>query len=62
MIYISHGACVEDAEYVKQQIIEKLDLPESMFLLNPIGPVIGAHSGVNTLAIFYLGNERYLEA
>lgn len=61
MIYISHGDCLEDALYAKEQIIEKLGVTEEMFTINPIGPVIGAHSGVNTLAIFYLGNERYLE-
>lgn len=58
LIYISHGDCIEDAEYVKKQIIEKLDVTEDVFTINTIGPVIGAHSGVNTLAIFYLGNER----
>lgn len=59
MIFISHGDCIEDAEYVKTAIMEKLDVPEEIFTINPIGPVIGAHSGVLTLAIFYLGNERY---
>lgn len=61
MIYISHGDCIEDALYVKQHIIEKLDVPEDIITINTIGPVIGAHSGVNTLAIFYIGSERYLE-
>ncbi len=61
MIYISHGDCLEDAEYAKNLIIEKLKVNEDIITINPIGPVIGAHSGVNTLAIFYIGNERYLE-
>ena len=34
---------------------------EDIFTINPIGPVIGAHTGVNTLAIFYIGNERFYE-
>jgi DegV family protein with EDD domain len=58
IIYISHGDCLDDALYVKNLIIEKLNLKEEQFLINHIGPVIGAHSGVNTLAIFYIGNER----
>ncbi len=58
MIYISHGDCPADADYVKKQIIEKLGVSEDIFTINTIGPVIGAHSGVNTLAIFYIGNER----
>jgi len=61
MIYISHSDCIEDAEYVKKHIIEKLGVSEDMFTINPIGPVIGAHTGVNTLAIFYIGNERFYE-
>ncbi|MDT8336894.1 MAG: DegV family protein [Candidatus Izemoplasmatales bacterium] len=58
MVYISHGDCLDDAIYVKNHIIERLGLKEEQFLINHIGPVIGAHSGVNTLALFYIGNER----
>lgn len=59
MIYISHGDNLEDAVYVKNAIQEKLNLPDEAFLINPVGPVIGAHSGVDTLAIFYIGSERF---
>ncbi|MDY0138504.1 MAG: DegV family protein [Candidatus Izemoplasmatales bacterium] len=58
IIYISHGDCIDDAIYVKNTIKEKLNLTDVDFLINSIGPVIGAHSGVNTLAIFYVGSER----
>jgi DegV family protein with EDD domain len=58
IVYISHGDCLDDAIYVKNHIIERLGFKEEQFLINHIGPVIGAHSGVNTLAIFYIGNER----
>ena len=27
-------------------------------LLNPIGPVIGTHSGPGTVALFFLGEKR----
>ncbi|MFW5888928.1 MAG: DegV family protein [Bacillota bacterium] len=57
-VYISHGDNLQDAVYVRDLIIEKLNLKEEDFLINHIGPVIGAHSGVDTLAIFYLGDER----
>lgn len=57
-IYISHGDNLPDAIYVRDILIEKLGLTEENFLINEIGPVIGAHSGVDTLAIFYVGNER----
>jgi DegV family protein with EDD domain len=58
IIFISHGDNLQDAIYVRDIIMEKLDLKEEDFLINEIGPVIGAHSGVDTLAIFYVGNER----
>lgn len=60
IVYISHGDSLEDALYVKKVIMEKLGLKDEKFLINHIGPVIGAHSGVDTLAIFYIGNERTL--
>ncbi|MDD3122839.1 MAG: DegV family protein [Candidatus Izemoplasmatales bacterium] len=58
LVYISHGDSLEDAEFVKSLILEKLPVKEKNILVNPIGPVIGSHSGVDTIAIFYLGNER----
>ncbi|QLY40122.1 DegV family protein [Hujiaoplasma nucleasis] len=57
-IYISHGDSLQDALYVRDQIIKKIGLTKEDFLINEIGPVIGAHSGVDTIAIFYVGNER----
>ncbi len=58
-VYISHGDCYEDALYVKEKI--KAALPVGNIIINYVGPVIGSHSGVGTLAIFYMGKERYLE-
>lgn len=55
-IFISHGDCLKDAEYVKDQIMEKIGVKE--VYINPIGPVIGAHSGPGTVALFFLGSKR----
>jgi DegV family protein with EDD domain len=55
-IYISHGDCIEDAEYLKKKIIEALPIKE--VVINYIGPVIGSHSGPGTLAVFFFGNDR----
>ena len=60
-IYITHGDCLEDAEYTKKVIIDRLGVSSDMFTIHPIGPVIGAHTGPNTLGIFYLGNERFIK-
>lgn len=55
-VFISHGDCLEDAKYVESQIREKLGVTK--FYVNYIGPVIGAHSGPGTVALFFLGKER----
>ena len=55
-IFISHGDCIEDVEYVKSLLAEKL--PNAKVYVNYIGAVIGSHSGVGTIAIFHKGNKR----
>lgn len=55
-VFISHGDCLDDALYVSQQVKERLGVKE--VILNPIGPIIGAHSGPGTVALFFLGNKR----
>ncbi len=55
-IFISHGACVEDAELLSDIIVQSCGAKVS--LITDIGPVIGAHSGPGTLALFFVGSER----
>jgi DegV family protein with EDD domain len=55
-IFISHGDSLEDAEYVGNKIKEKYQVKEIIY--NHIGPIIGAHAGPGTIAVFFLGNER----
>lgn len=56
MIFVSHGDSLEDAEYVAQQVREKFHVKD--LKINPIGPVIGTHSGPGTIALFYLGKDK----
>lgn len=56
-IFISHGDCEEDASYVAGQIKVKFPGINSI-MLNMVGPVIGAHSGPGTVALFFLGKNR----
>jgi DegV family protein with EDD domain len=56
IIFISHGDCIEDAEYIKEKLLEKINVKD--VIINYVGPVIGSHSGPGTLAIFYIGKER----
>jgi len=55
-IFISHGDCLADAEYVAERIKERLGV--KAVYINYIGPVIGAHSGPGTVALFFLGTKR----
>ena len=55
-VFISHGDCLEDAQMVADLVKERLGVPE--VYLNPFGPVIGAHAGPGTVALFYVGTER----
>lgn len=56
IIFISHGDALEDAEYVKAEIEKRFGITE--FMINHIGPTIGAHSGPGTIALFFEGNSR----
>jgi DegV family protein with EDD domain len=56
IIFISHGDCVEDAEFVADLIKERFGIKE--FLINYVSPTIGAHSGPGTVALFFMGKER----
>ncbi len=56
-IMISHGDCLEDAQFVADRI--KSQLPEvHNVLINLVCPTIGAHSGPGTIALFFEGSPR----
>ncbi len=55
-IFIVHGDCLEDAEFVAKEIKKKYGIQN--IVINMLGPVIAAHSGPGTLAVFFIGNER----
>lgn len=55
-VYISHGDCQEDAEYVKAQIEERIGVKN--FMINYLSPTIGSHAGPGTVALFFYGKER----
>ena len=55
-VFISHADCEEDVNALMDIIREQR--PAQTFTVNYIGPVIGAHSGYKTLAVFCLGENR----
>lgn len=55
-IFISHGDCVEEANYLGDIMRSRFGVKD--VVVNYVGPVIGAHSGPGTIALFFLGTER----
>lgn len=55
-VMVAHGDCKEEAEALAQEIKTNFSVKE--VVTEYIGPVIGAHAGPGTLAIFFLGKHR----
>ena len=56
IVFISHGDSEADALIVKKMLLEETSVTN--FIINPIGPVIGSHSGPGTIALFFIGEIR----
>lgn len=56
IIMITHGDCIEEAEYVASLVREKMGVEN--ILINNIGTVIGSHTGPGVVAVFCMGNMR----
>lgn len=54
---INHADCLEDAEYVKNRLLEKFPSIKSI-QISGLGVVIGAHCGPGLFTIFYMCKER----
>lgn len=55
-IFISHGDCMDDVEILKEMLRDKCGA--EVDIVTYVGPVIGAHSGPGTMALFFLGKHR----
>ena len=55
-VFICHGDCIEDAQYLAKLVKERYGVKE--VIIGYTGAVIGSHSGPGTLALFYLGEHR----
>jgi len=53
---IIHGDCEEEAMFVKQMLDERFGFKD--YVIVPIGPSIGAHSGPGTIGVCFLSDER----
>lgn len=56
VIGISHADCLEEAEQLADLIRAEVSVKD--VIICQIGPVIGAHSGPGTLAVFFYGRDR----
>lgn len=56
MVMITHGDCLEDAQYVASLVREKMRVEH--VLINNIGTVIGSHTGPGVVAVFCMGENR----
>ena len=56
LVMVTHGDCLEDAEYVKSQIQKKYGIQD--VVINGIGTVIGTHTGPGVVAVFCMGEKR----
>lgn len=55
-VFISHGDCIADAELLANTLKEKHGV--TVKVITDVGPVIGAHSGPGTLALFFVGEHK----
>ena len=55
-VFISHGDCIEDAEHLADMVRNHFGVKD--IRINMLDPVIGAHSGPGTLALFFMATKR----
>lgn len=55
-VFICHGDCLEDAQYLERLVKERYGVKN--VLIYYVGAVIGSHSGPGTLALFFMGSHR----
>lgn len=55
-VYIGHGECYDDAKKLADMITAEFGITD--IVIDYVGPVIGAHSGPGTLALFFIAKER----
>ena len=55
-MFICHADCEEEAKQVAAEIQRRFGTTD--ILIHYIGPVIGSHTGPNTMGLFFVGTER----
>jgi len=55
VVAIAHGNCLEDALELEKQVRAKFEVKK--LIINPVGPVIGSHTGQGILGLLYLTDK-----
>ena len=55
-VFLSHGDCREEAEFVAEEIRRRLGVSD--IRISYVGPVIGSHTGAGVMALFFVGRSR----
>jgi len=55
VFFISHGDCLEDAEFCSSLLARRSDVP---VIINVVSPAVASHAGPGVLGIIGLGKER----
>ena len=55
-IFISHGDCLADAQKLGEILHQRFGATVDKYVY--VGPVIGAHTGLGVIALFFLGKNR----
>ena len=55
-IFVSHGDCLEDAEKLKEYILELM--PNAKITVDMLNPIMGASCGPKTLAVYFVGKDK----
>ena len=55
-VFISHGDCLADAQQLADMLKERHGV--EVKIITDVGPVIGAHSGPGTIALFFVADAR----
>ena len=56
IVAISHGDCIEEAEYLKNIMEEEFHVKK--VIVNKLGLIMGSHCGQGMLSLCFLGNEN----
>ena len=57
LCYICNSDCIEDAEFVRDQVLKRFKNVKEVPIFD-IGTTIGCHTGTGTVALFFTGDVR----